>query len=172
MPGLPVHHQLPEFTQIHDHVMSQWCHPNISSSVVPFFSCLQSSPASGSFSMSQFFTSGGQSIGASASALVLPMNTQNWSPLGWTGWISLQSKGLSRVFSNTMVQIRRVKSWHRVAAIVRITRKFPSVWPPWSTESSRRKSESAHVSGSLRCAKDAELLLCARKLVVCDYHDE
>ena len=84
--------------------LSQWCHPAISSSVVPFFSCLQSSPASGSFQMSQHFTSGGQSIRVSASKSVLPMNTQDWSPLGWTGWISLQSKGLSRVFSNTTVQ--------------------------------------------------------------------
>ena len=83
---------------------SQWCHPTISSSVVPFSSHLQSFPASGSFPMSQFFTSGGQSIGVSASRSVLPMNTQDWSPLGWTGWISLQSKGLSGVFSNTTVQ--------------------------------------------------------------------
>ena len=83
---------------------SQWCHPTISSSVVPFSSCPQSFPASGSFQMSQFFTSGGQSIGVSASASVLPMNTQDWFPLGWTGWISLQFKGLSRVFSNTTVQ--------------------------------------------------------------------
>ena len=83
--------------------LSQWCHPTISSSVVPF-SCPQSFPASGAFQMSQFFTSGGQSIRLSASASVLPMNTQGWSPLGWTGWISLQSKGLSRVFSNTTVQ--------------------------------------------------------------------
>ena len=83
---------------------SQWCHPAISSSVIPFSSCLQSFLASGSFPMSQFFTSGGQSIGASASALVLPMNIQDWFPLGLTGWISLQSKGLSRVFSNTTVQ--------------------------------------------------------------------
>ena len=84
--------------------LSRWCHPTISSSVVPFSSCLQSFPASGSFQMSQFFASGGQSIGVSDSASVLPMNTQDWSPLGWTGWISLQSKGLSRVFSNTTVQ--------------------------------------------------------------------
>ena len=84
--------------------LNQWCHPTISSSVVPFSSCLQSFPASGSFPMSQFFTSVGQSTGASASASILPMNTQGWSPLGWTGWISLQSKGLSRVFSNTTVQ--------------------------------------------------------------------
>ena len=83
---------------------SRWCHPAISSSVVPFSSCLQSFPASGSFHMSQFFTSGGQCIGVSASASVLPMNTQEWSPSEWTGWISLQSKGLSRAFSNTTVQ--------------------------------------------------------------------
>ena len=83
---------------------SQWCHPTISSSVIPFSSCLQSFPVSGSFPMSQFFTSGGQSIGASSSASVLPMNIQDWFPLGWSGWISLQSKGLSRVFSNTTVQ--------------------------------------------------------------------
>ena len=83
---------------------SQWCHPAVSSSVVPFSSCPQSLPASGSFLMSQLFAWGGQSIGASASASVLPMNTQDWCPLGWTGWISLQSKGLSRVFSNTTVQ--------------------------------------------------------------------
>ena len=79
---------------------SQQCHP----SVIPFSSRLQSFPASGSFPMNQFFTSGGQRIGVSASTSVLPMNTQDWSPLGWTGWISLQSKGLSRVFSNTTVQ--------------------------------------------------------------------
>ena len=83
---------------------SRWCHPTISSSVIPFFSCLQSFPASGSFPMSQLFKWGGQSTGVSASASVLPMNTQDWSPLGWTSWISLQSEGLSRVFSNTTVQ--------------------------------------------------------------------
>ena len=83
---------------------SQWCHPTISSSVVPFSSCLQSFLASGSFQMSQFFTSGGQSIGVSALASVLQMNIQDWFLLGWTGWISLLSKGLSRVFSNTTVQ--------------------------------------------------------------------
>ena len=83
---------------------SWWCHPAISSSVVPFSSCPQSLPASGSFQMSQLFTSGGQSTGASASASFLPKNTQDWFPLEWTGWISLQSKGLSRVFSNTTVQ--------------------------------------------------------------------
>ena len=84
--------------------LSWWCQPAISSSVVPLSSCSQSFPASGSFPMSQLFTWGGQRIGVSASASVLPMNTQDWSPLGWTGWISLQSKGLSRVFSNTTVQ--------------------------------------------------------------------
>ena len=83
---------------------SRWYHPTISSSVVPFSSHFQSFPASGSFQMSQFFASGGQSIGVSASASGLPMNIQDWFPLGWTGWISLQSKGLSRVFSNTTVQ--------------------------------------------------------------------
>ena len=83
---------------------SWWCHPTISSSVIPFSSCSQSLPAPGSFQMSQFFTWGGQSTGVSASTSVLPMNTQDWSPLGWTGWTSLQSKGLSRVFSNTTVQ--------------------------------------------------------------------
>ena len=84
--------------------LSRWCHPTISSSVIPFYSLLQSFPASESFPMSQIFSSGGQNIGVSASASVLPMNTQDWSPLGWTGWISLQSTGLSRVFSNTTVQ--------------------------------------------------------------------
>ena len=92
--------------------LNQWCHPTISSpsvipflsSVIPFSSCPLSFPASGSFQMSQLFTSGGQSIGVSASTSVPPMNSQDWSPLGWTGWISLQSKGLSRVFSNTTVQ--------------------------------------------------------------------
>jgi len=82
---------------------SQWCHPAISSSVVPFF-CPQSLPALGSFPMSQLFTWGGQSTGVSALASVLPMNTQDWSPLEWTGWISLQFKGLSRIFSNTTLQ--------------------------------------------------------------------
>ena len=84
--------------------LSWWCHPTISSSVVPFSSCPQSFPESGSFQMSQFFASGGQSIGVSASASVLPVNIQDWFSSGWTGWISLQSKGLSRVFSNTTVQ--------------------------------------------------------------------
>ena len=110
-PGFPVLHYLPDFAQTHvlsfefaQTPLSQWCHPTISSSVVPFFSHLQSFPASVSFPMSQFFTWGGQNIGVAASASVLPMNTQDWSPLGWTVWISLQSKRLSRVFSNTTVQ--------------------------------------------------------------------
>ena len=84
--------------------LSQWCHLTISSSVVPFSSRLQSFPASGSFQMSQFFASDCQSMGVSASTSVLPMNIQDWFPLGWTSWISLQFKGLSRVFSNTTVQ--------------------------------------------------------------------
>ena len=99
-PGLPIHHQLPEFAQTHVH----WCQSTISSPVVPFSSCLQSFPELGSFPMSRFFASGGKSIGVSTSASALPVSTQDWSPLGWTGWISLQSKGLSRVFSNTTVQ--------------------------------------------------------------------
>ena len=84
--------------------LSRWCHPTITFSVVPFSSCLQSFPASESFQMSQLLPSGGQSIGVAASASVFPVNTQDWSPLGWPAWISLQSKGLSRVFSNTTVQ--------------------------------------------------------------------
>ena len=104
-PGLPVHHQLPEFTQTHVHwPLSQWCHPAISSSVVPFSSCPQSLPVSESFPMSHLFAWGGQSTGPSALASFLPKNTQGWSSSEWTGWISLQSKGLSRVFSKTTVQ--------------------------------------------------------------------
>ena len=87
----------------HSCPLSRWCHSTISSSVIPFSSCLQSFPASGSFPVSQLFASSGQSIGVSASTSVLPTNIQDWFPLAWTGWISLQSKGLSRVFSNTTV---------------------------------------------------------------------
>ena len=94
MPGFLVHHQLPELAET-SCPLSRWCHPTVSSSVIPFSSHLQSFPASGSFHMSQFFTSGGWSIGISASTSVLPMNIQDWLPLGWTGWISLQSMGLS-----------------------------------------------------------------------------
>ena len=101
--GLPVHHQCPDFTQTHVYWVSDAIQPS-HPLVVPFSSGLQSFPASGSFQMSQFFASGGQSIGVSASISVLPMNTQDWFPLGWIGWISSQSKGLSRVFSNTTVQ--------------------------------------------------------------------
>ena len=101
-PGLLVHHQLPEFTKTCP--LSQWCHPTISSYVVPSSSHLQSFSASGSFPMSQVFASGGQSIGVSASVSVLLKNIQDWFPLGWTGWISLLSKGLLWVFSNTTVQ--------------------------------------------------------------------
>ena len=118
IPGLPVSHQLPEFTQTHIHRVSdtiQASHPLSS----PFSSCPQSLPASEPFPMSQLFAWGGQSIGVSASASVLSMNTQNWSPLGWTGWISLQSKGLSRVFSNTTIQKHlssqsnsHIHTWH------------------------------------------------------------
>ena len=103
-PGLPVHHQFPEFTQ-NWCPSSRWHHPAISSTVVSFSSCSQSiPPCLRVFPVSQLFARGGQSIGVSTSASVLPMNTQDWSPLGWTGWISLQSKGLSRVFYNTTVQ--------------------------------------------------------------------
>ena len=100
--GLPVHHQLPESTQTHVHQVGDAIQP--SHPIVPFFSSPQSFPASGSFQMNQLFASGGQSMVVSASTSVLPMNTQDWSPLGWTGWISLQSRGFSRVFSNTTVQ--------------------------------------------------------------------
>ena len=104
-PGFPVHHQLPELAQNHVHWVGDAInHPTISFSIIPFSSCLQSFPASGSFPLSQFFASGGQSIGVSASTSVLLMTTQDWFPLAWNGWISLQSKGLSRVFSNTTVQ--------------------------------------------------------------------
>ena len=102
-PGLPVHHQLPEFTQTHVHRVGD-ARPAILSSVIPFSSCPQYLPASGSLPMSQLFAWGGQSIGVLALASFLPKNTQGWSPSEWTGWIFLQSKGLSRVFSNTTVQ--------------------------------------------------------------------
>ena len=99
MPGLAVHHQLPEFTQTHAHQAGDAIQPS-----QPLSSPSPPAPASGSFPVSQLFAWSGQSTGVSASTSVLPMNTQDWSPLGWTGWISLQSKGLSRVFSNTTVQ--------------------------------------------------------------------
>ena len=102
-PGLPGPSPTPG-VYLNSCLSSRWCHPAISSSVISFSSCPQSLPASGSSPMSQLFVWGGQSMGVSASASVLPMNTQDWSPLGWTGWVSLQSKGLSRVFSNTTAQ--------------------------------------------------------------------
>ena len=103
-PVFPVHHPVHHGACTNLRPSSWWCHPMTSSSVIPFSSCPQSFTASGSFQMSQLFTSGGQSIGVSSSTSVLPMNTQDWSPSEWTGWISLQSKGLSRVFSNPIVQ--------------------------------------------------------------------
>ena len=106
--------------------LSQWCHPTISSSVIPFSSCLQSFPASGSFQMSQLFASGGQSNGVSASTSVLPMNTQDWSPLGWTGWISLQSKGLSIVFSTP-----QFKSIHSSVLIFLYSPTLTSIHDHW-----------------------------------------
>ena len=113
--------------------LSQWCHPTISSSVVPFSSCLQSSPTSGSFPMSQFFPSGGQSIGASASASVLPMNTQGWFHLGWTGWISLQSKGLSLYLNFFRVQLcwleQLLISYFNSVSVLRVW-SFPNTLGP------------------------------------------
>ena len=111
--------------------LSQWCHPTISSSVIPF-SGLLSFPASGSFLMSQLFTSGSQSIGASASASVLPMNIQDWFPLGLTDWISLQSKGLLRLFSNTTIQKHQadcvsVSQFSSVQSLSRV-RLFATPW--------------------------------------------
>ena len=99
--------------------LSWWSHPTISSSVIPFFSCLRSFPASGSFLISRLFTSSGQSIGASTSASVLPMNIQDWFPLWWTGWTSFLSKGLSRVFSNTSLKASIL--WHSALFIVQLS---------------------------------------------------
>ena len=104
--------------------LNRWCHPTISSSIVPFSSCPQSFPAPGTSQMSQLFASGGRSIRVSASASVLPMNTQDWSPLGWTDWISLQSKGLSRVFSNTTVQKHQLILQCSVFFIVQLSHPY------------------------------------------------
>ena len=104
--------------------LSQWCHPTISSYVVPLSSCLQSFPASGSFPMSQFFASGGQSIGVSASASVIPVTIQDWFPLGWTGLISLQSKGFSKVFSNTTVWKHHLFLWRSTFFIVQLSHPY------------------------------------------------
>ena len=115
---------------------SQWCHPTISFPAVPFSSCPQSVPASGSFPMSQLFASGGQSIGASASASVLPMNIQDWSPLGWTGWISLQSRGLSRAFSNTKHQFFGSSAFFRAQpSHPHITTGKTTVFTTWTSVS-------------------------------------
>ena len=121
--------------------LSGWHHPTISSSVIPFSSCLPSFPASQSFQMSQLFASGGQSIAVSASTSVLPMNIQDWFPLGWTGWNSLQSKGLSRVFSNTIVQkhpffggLYKLKLKGKIFCIISswiISRITGAKWCPW-----------------------------------------
>ena len=110
--------------------LSRWCHPNISPFVIPFSSSLQSFPASGSFQMSRFFTSGGQNIGVSASKSVLPMNIQDWSPLGWTGWISLQSKGLSRDFSKP-----QFKSINSSLIIFHYTPTLTSIYDHWKNHS-------------------------------------
>ena len=126
-PWTAAHQASLSITNSDSYPSSQWCHPTISSSVVPFSSYLQSLPASGSFTMSQFFGSGNQTIGALASASVLSMNIQGWLPLGWTGWISLQSKGLSRVFSNTTVQflvIRPLKTIGKVYHLIATGKKF------------------------------------------------
>ena len=106
--------------------LTWWCHPTISSSVIPLSSCLQSFPASGFFLMSQFFLSGGQSIGVPASPSVFPMNIQDWFPLGWTGWISLESKGLSRLFSNTTVQKHQFFGAQWLSSP---NQQFSSSWP-------------------------------------------
>ena len=116
-PGFSIHHQLPEPTQTHIHWVGD---PTSSSSVIPFSSYLQSFPASGSFQMTQLFTSGGQSIGVLVSASVVTMNIQDWSPLGWIGWISSQFKGLSRVFSNTTIQ----KHQHSAFFIVQLSHPY------------------------------------------------
>ena len=124
---------------------SQWCHPTISSPVLPFFSCLQSFPASGSFPMSQFFTSGGQSIAASLS--VLPMNIQDWFPSGLTGLISLQFKGLSRVFSNTTV-----KKWFILGRCIHIFVKIVlQCWRPGFHHGSGRSPREGN-GNSLHCS--------------------
>ena len=129
-PGLPVRHQLPEFTQTHVHRVSDAIQP--SSSVVPFSSCPQSLPASESFPMSQLFAWGGQSTGVSALASFLPKKSQGWSPSEWTGWISLQSKGLSRVYSNTTVQKHQFFSAQPSSQSNSHTHTWPEEKPsPW-----------------------------------------
>ena len=116
--------------------LSRWCHPTVSSSVIPFSSCPQSFPASGSFPMSQLSTSGGQSIGVSASTSVLPMNTQDWSPLGWTGWISFSPRD-SQVFSNNTVQKHQIFSGNLMASKLHGWMASPTRWT-WVWVNSRR----------------------------------
>ena len=128
-PDLPVHHQL--WVYSNSSPLSWWSHPTILSSVVPFSSCPQSFPASGSLQMSQLITSGGQSIGVSASTSVLPMNTQDWSPLGWTGWISLQSKGLLKESSPTP----RFKSINSLALNFLYSPTLTSIHDYWENHS-------------------------------------
>ena len=119
-PGLPVHHQLRVYSN--SCPLSRWCHPTISPSVIPFSSCLQSFPEIGSFQMSQLFASGGQSIGVSALASVVPMNTQVWSPLGWTGCISLQSKDCQE--SSPTPQFKRINFWHSAFFTVQLSHPY------------------------------------------------
>ena len=129
-PGLTVQHQLPE--PIHSCPLNWWCYPTILSSVIPFSSCPQSFPASGSFQMSHLFASGSQSIGVSAWTSVLQVNTQDWCPFGWTHWISLQSKGLSRVFSNTTVQKHQFFGTQLSSQSISHIHTWPLVKPqPW-----------------------------------------
>ena len=158
MPGLPVHHQFPVYQN--SCPSSHWCHPTISSSVFPFSSCPQSLPASGSFPMSQFFASGGQSIGVSASASVLPKNIQDWSPLGWTGWISLKSKGLLRVFSNTIVQ-KHLQ--HLAFFIVQLSHPYMTIGrgKPYRTTRNTKSCQTTHsFSSSLKKSSFSLLELC------------
>ena len=136
---------------------NQWCHPAISSSVVPFSSCPKSLPASESFPMSQLFTSGGQSIGVSALASVLPRNTQDWSLLEWTGWISLQSKGLSRVFSNTTVQ--KHQFFHQVGDAIQQSHHLLSSPSPPAFNLSQHQGLFQWVNSSHEVAKLLEFQL-------------
>ena len=148
--------------------LSWWCHPTISSSVIPFPSCLQSFPASESFPMSQLFAWGGQSTGVSALASSLPKNTQGWSLLEWTGWISLQSKGLSRVFSNTTVQKHQFFSTqlssqsnshiHRVRDVIQPSHPCLSLFPP-APNPSQHHSLFQWINSSHEMAKVLEFQL-------------
>ena len=158
-PGLPVHHQLHQKSC----PLSLSCDPTISSSLIPFSSCRQSFPASGCFQMSQFFESGGQSIGVSALIAVLPINTQDWSPLGWTGWISLQSKGLSRVFSNTEVQKHQFFSF-QFSTIQLLSRVWLFV-TPWIT--TRQASLSITNSRSSLRLTSIESVMPSSHLILC-----